>query len=198
MELERHKDELEEARELNNKVAAFWSKARRRNTAAEESPTSPLISQASDNIENLHRRSSKTDQPQRTPPKAKRRQVHRRLALSNSAKDAVDDPEVLTSVGHRKPTRQPLGEVTTFNSACARSPTRATAIQSPSKETSRDNVDSEMAEASFFNSDFFSSTDERLVADMHGRQVEQGSDDTTVETGRSSAFELLRKGRKMP
>ncbi|KAL8638182.1 MAG: hypothetical protein Q9228_004640 [Teloschistes exilis] len=182
VELERHKDELEEARELSNKVAAFWSKARRPNTAAEESPTSPVINQASDNIvENVHRRSSKTDQPQRTPPKAKRRQVHRRLALSNSAKDAADDPEVLTSVGQRKPTRQPLGEVTTLNSACARSPTRATAIQSPSKKTSRENVDSEMAEASFFNSDFFSSTDERLVADMHGRQVEHGSDDTTVD-----------------
>ncbi|KAI4195909.1 MAG: hypothetical protein LQ350_006893 [Teloschistes chrysophthalmus] len=181
MELERHKDELEEARELNNQVTAFWSKARQRNPAAQESPTSPVISQASDDIENVHGRSSKTDQPQRASPKAKRSQIQRRLALSTSAKDAADNPEVLTSVGQRKPTRQPLGEVTTLNSACAKSPTRATAIQTPSKEMGRENVDSEMAEASFFNSDFFSSTDERLVADMHGRPVEHGSDDTTVD-----------------
>ncbi|KAL9587239.1 MAG: hypothetical protein Q9212_000398 [Teloschistes hypoglaucus] len=182
MELERHKDELEEARELNNQVTAFWSKARGRNTAAEESPTSPVISQTSDDVENIHRRSSKTDQPQRTSPEAKRSQIHRRLASSNSAKDAADNPEILTSVGQRKPTRQPLGEVTTLNSACAKPTTRATAIiQTPSKDMGKGNVDSEMAEASFFNSDFFSSTDERLVANMHGRPVEHGSDDTTVD-----------------
>ncbi|KAI4259526.1 MAG: hypothetical protein LQ352_000713 [Teloschistes flavicans] len=180
-ELETHKNELEEVRELNNQVAAFWSKERRRNTAVEESQTSPIFRQASDDIDNVPSHSSKTDQLRRTFPEAKRSKIHSPLGLSNCAEDAADNTEELTGMSQRKSTRQPLGEVATLNSAWVRSPTRATSIQTRKREMGKEAVDSEMAEASFYNSDFFSSTDEQLVADIHSRPVQHGSDDTTVE-----------------
>ncbi|KAL8691924.1 MAG: hypothetical protein Q9218_002932 [Villophora microphyllina] len=179
--LESHKNELAEAREVYNQAAAFWSKPRGRQAVVEESPTSPIASPASDFASC---RSSKIDEPRRTSPEPKRSKTQRRLGLSRCADDAgrlSNSTEILTSVGKTKSIRQPLGELLTMNSAGGGTLTRTTSKPRPKEELCKENVDFEMVDASSYNSDFFTSTDEQLVANLHGKSLQPGHDDTTVE-----------------
>ncbi|KAL8725365.1 MAG: hypothetical protein Q9181_006445 [Wetmoreana brouardii] len=189
-ELEAREDELKEAQELQKQVMSLWGKQRRRNTRAEKQSTASISSQ-SDSMDNTLPHNGLTAITSRgTPPKSKRSKTDRpRNSSRHAEKTAGPSTRMRTSLKSSKavPDRNVLGELAAgAPMGLNRSSTRGRGYDTPPKQTAnedgcKENIDSEMVEASFYDTDVFASTDQQLVADMHEKAPQAMSEDTTVE-----------------
>ncbi|KAL8703478.1 MAG: hypothetical protein Q9201_003352 [Fulgogasparrea decipioides] len=182
--LEAREDELEEAQELQKQVMSLWGKQRQRNTRVGKESTAPISSQ-SDSMDNtLPHDGLRVIISHGTPPKPKRSRTDRPRDSSIHAENtAGPSTRIRTSPKSSKavPNRKALGELATrapvgLNLSSA----HGKAYNTPPKQTRneegcKENLGSEMAEASFYDTDVFGSTDRQLVVD------EVMSEDTTVE-----------------
>ncbi|KAL8835143.1 MAG: hypothetical protein Q9170_003448 [Blastenia crenularia] len=187
-EIKIRENELEEAQGLTNQVMAFWNKQRRRNASIEE----PITVPEDGNAENTRPQQEQqfAMQSRETSPEAKRTRTRQ---LSRSRRSTLN--KVRPSVAADKPTfpvkstsaRQPLQDLeyrtqARFNVTPSSKKSRHTTSKPGSGQDSHDgNNGLEMAEGSFCDSDFFASADQHLVADIHSKQRQETSDDTTME-----------------
>ncbi|KAL8655097.1 MAG: hypothetical protein Q9226_003173 [Calogaya cf. arnoldii] len=184
-DLEDRDNELEEAQALNDQVMAFWSKQRRRNAAAEEPPeqrssTTPGIPP--------HKRTSvrfPKESPEHKRSRTARPSSSSALSRSNTRMSGNRrDPATCSKA---TPIRRPLADVDAgLQTRRKTSPTRS----SPRKGTPKqlldagyvdENTQPGMAEGSVCDSDFFASTDQQLIDDIHDDAPQFGLPDDTTE-----------------
>ncbi|KAL8854915.1 MAG: hypothetical protein Q9221_000422 [Calogaya cf. arnoldii] len=184
-DLEDRDNELEEAQALNDQVMAFWSKQRRRNAAAEEPPeqrssTTPGIP---------HHKRTSVRFPKESPEHKRSRTARpsSSSALSRSNTRMSGDRRDAATSSKATPIRRPLADVDAgLQTRRKTSPTRS----SPRKGTPKqlldagyvdENTQPEMAEGSVCDSDFFASTDQQLIDDIHDDAPHFGLPNDTTE-----------------
>ena len=181
-DLDDRENELEEAQALNDQVVNFWSK--RRNAVTEEPPM---------------RHKSKTfglPQQKRTSvrfpkesPEHKRSRRTRPFSSSfpdrNRTKES-DDTSILATCNKATP-RRPLADVdgglqTRLNISPIRSSLRkGTPKQILDENHADENTQYGMAEGSVCDSEFYSSTDQQLIDNIHDHAPHLGLPDDTTE-----------------
>ncbi|KAL8733647.1 MAG: hypothetical protein Q9166_002057 [cf. Caloplaca sp. 2 TL-2023] len=184
--LEERENELEEAQGLNEQVIAFWSKQRRRNPTAEQRVDTPRGSKDDSHGHSPYHKGPTMRFPRASPDHKRStttRHVESTVQARNRPRPFIGTPKSATS-NKARPMRRPLRDLDlalnnispTRNTSPKPAPTRL-----PEQYGRDENINSEMAEASFCDSDFFASTDQQLIADNHGGASRLGTDDTTAE-----------------
>ncbi|KAL9029679.1 MAG: hypothetical protein Q9196_002103 [Gyalolechia fulgens] len=187
-EIENRESELEEAQGLTNQVMAFWNKQRRRNGTIEGPLAVPKDDQGN-RTSTSHQAVSPTE-PRETPPGAKRTRTQQRFSSRRSIPDKAGPVMNVSTPGlGRKATseRQPLRDLDVSTEERlnitpmvnkARTKTPKTSLD---KDRNHDNTGLDIPEGSFCDSDFFASSDQRLIAGYHAKEPQEVSDDTTME-----------------
>ncbi|KAL8807394.1 MAG: hypothetical protein Q9182_000733 [Xanthomendoza sp. 2 TL-2023] len=193
-EVEERENALEGIQALHKQTMAFWSKPRRRNTAAEEpiqqgspisgTPTTPAMPQ--------HKRTSVRFPQEASQHKRSRTKKDlspssldskHRLRSSASASASAREPARCNKTATMRP---PLAGIELKQ---IKSPTRRGSQQGPPKPAwdekhavgNNENVEAGTGQGSLCDSDFFASADQQLIADIHDDASHMGFNDETTE-----------------
>lgn len=187
-EIDNRENELEEAQGLTNQVMAFWNKQRRRNTTIEGSLAAPEDIQGNKTTTN-HLPASPSP-ARETPPEAKRTKTRQR---SSSRRHTADKARLLMGSGtprSRKGStlgRQPLQDLDIATQERSNITLVGKTLHTKTqkmpfhKDMNNENAGPELAGGSFCDSDFFASSDQNLIADIHAKEPQGVCDDTTME-----------------
>ena len=170
-DLEDRENELEEAQALNDQVMAFWSKQRRRNAAAEE----PLEQRGFTTHRIPHQKHTSIRFPKESPEHKRSRTARPSSSSVLGRNKARMSTVPASSVRCNKatPMRRPLADVDAgLQTQLTISPTRSSphkraSVQSLDENHLDENMQPGMAEGSLCDSDFFASTDQQLIANIH-------------------------------
>ncbi|KAL8972120.1 MAG: hypothetical protein Q9183_000714 [Haloplaca sp. 2 TL-2023] len=182
-ELKARDEDLEEAKELNDQITAFVNKPRRCHASSE-------VARIVDDNKLFHLRTSASS-PQKASSETKRSKRHSYLVSATHAL-GTPRPSITANTPATSPKavvfRSPFRDITTGTRAKLNtSPAQKVPSQKDLEKKLVDdqgcteNLDSEMGDASFCGSNFFTSTDQLLIAGHHDMPTHNSSEDSTTE-----------------
>ncbi|KAL8673584.1 MAG: hypothetical protein Q9168_001982 [Polycauliona sp. 1 TL-2023] len=185
-DLDDRDNELEEAQALNEQVVAFWSKQRRRNAATEE----PAAGNKSTTAGMAHQKRSSLRMSRESPEhkRSRRTSFLSSSPLRQNKDRGPDDTGKSASCNKGRRIRRPLADLdaglqTRLNISPMRSSVGKGRRLKPWLENANADADenTQQAEGSVCDSDFFGSTDQQLIDKIHEDAPHLGLPDDTTE-----------------
>ncbi|KAL8997015.1 MAG: hypothetical protein Q9169_003605 [Polycauliona sp. 2 TL-2023] len=180
-DLEDRDNELEEAQALNEQVVAFWTKQRRRNPVEPDARHKPTPA-------GIARPKRPSVRISKESPEHKRSRTNKHVTcspLSRNTSRVSDETGALASCNKAKPMRRPLADVDAgLQTRLNISPVRSSSSKGIWKQWVDENdagENTQQAEGSVCDSDFFGSTDRQLMDKIHEDAPHFGLPDDTTE-----------------